>query len=50
MNEPEPDRCPHCGSVDLEESKGYVGELVLYCKSCRLIVWEDSDDAIRRVI
>jgi hypothetical protein len=49
---PEPDRCPKCGG-DLEVGSGMVGEVVLYCpsKSCTSgIVWEDSADAVRRVL
>ena len=49
---PPPEVCPKCGTV-LKESKGYVGELVLYCpnRDCdQGIVWEDSAGAIRRVI
>jgi Zn-finger nucleic acid-binding protein len=46
-NEPKPEFCPGCSS-DLKSSTGYVGEEVLYCPKCG-IVWEDSEDAIRRV-
>jgi NAD-dependent DNA ligase len=51
-NEIPPDNCPACGS-ELEVSKGYVGEGILYCPNpeCKKgIVWEDSAEAIRRVL
>lgn len=48
VNEPMPDTCPKCGG-ELLAGSGYVGETVLYCQQhgpC----WEDSEDAIRRVL
>lgn len=49
-NEPQPEVCPHCHTDEyLAESGGYVGETVLYCAKCKKILWEDSEDAIRRV-
>jgi len=51
-NAPQPEKCPKCGG-ELEESQGYVGETVLFCpnQNCEQgVVWEDSEDAIRRVI
>jgi NAD-dependent DNA ligase len=50
-NAPMPDVCPKCGGK-LKTSSGYVGEMLLYCpnRKCKAgIVWEDSEDAIRRV-
>jgi hypothetical protein len=46
-NKPEPICCPTCQS-DLEAHKGMVGERILVC-STHGIVWEDQEDAIRRV-
>ncbi len=48
-NKSVPSHCPKCGS-ELESSRGYVGETVLYCPEGHGICWEDSEDAIRRVI
>jgi hypothetical protein len=48
-NEPEPDKCPRCGG-ELTAGKGMVGETILYCEAGCGIVWEDGEDAIRRVI
>ena len=51
-NDPEPEKCRSCGSP-LAESKGYVGEAILYCpdEDCpEGIQWEDQEDVIRRVI
>ena len=48
-NDPVPDCCPECKG-ELESGSGYVGEAVLYCSKCGIIVWEDSEDAIRRVV
>ncbi len=47
-NPPAPDECPHCGA-EVKCSTGMVGEEVLYCEEHGLL-WEDSADAIRRVI
>ena len=47
-NEPVPEGCPRCGA-ELEEAGGMVGETVLVCPE-HGIVWEDSEDAVRRVI
>ena len=48
VNGPKPEKCPTCGAT-LEESRGYVGEDVLVCTKGCGVVWEDSEDAIRRV-
>ena len=51
-NEPVPDKCPKCKGV-LADSKGMVGEGVLYCpnKKCdQGIVWEDSEGALSIII
>ena len=51
-NDPEPEVCPSCHS-ELERSSGYVGEAVLFCpnQACdQGVVWEDNEDAIRRVL
>jgi len=47
MNQPEPICCPRC-SADLEIGKGMVGERIAVCPNDG-IVWEDQEDAIRRV-
>jgi len=47
MNKPEPICCPRC-SADLEIGKGMVGERIAVCPNDG-IVWEDQEDAIRRV-
>lgn len=49
---PSPEVCPGCGGP-LEESSGYVGETIAYCPNDECpkgVVWEDCQDAIRRVI
>lgn len=49
-HEEAPDKCPECGSP-LNPSRGYVGELVLVCSSRECsYMWEDAEDAIRRVL
>src|SRR2546422_539277 len=48
MNAPEPVCCPQCRG-ELETSRGMVGEKVLVC-AVHGLVWEDHEDAIRRVI
>lgn len=48
QNAPEPICCPTCKG-ELETSQGMVGERVLVCAIDGL-VWEDHEDAIRRVI
>jgi len=48
-NEHCPDTCPKCGS-SLEESGGYVGETILFCPKGHGVFWEDSEDAIRKVL
>jgi hypothetical protein len=47
-NSPEPKVCPTCKSP-LESCRGMVGESVLICGT-HGAVWEDSEDAIRRVL
>ena len=50
-NAPEPECCPGCGG-ELASCGGYAGETILYCPNdnCKTgVVWEDSEDAIRRV-
>lgn len=47
-NSPRPSTCPKCGA-ELSESGGYAGETVLCCPT-HGVVWEDSEDAIRRVL
>lgn len=47
-NSPRPLRCPKCQS-ELKSTSGMVGEELLLCLRCGDIVWEDSEDAIRRV-
>lgn len=47
-NLPEPEKCDKCGSP-LQSGRGMVGETVLYCEE-HGIQWEDSEDAIRRVL
>jgi len=50
-NAPIPEICPECGKSDqIKEGGGYVGETVLYCDRCHRLLWEDSVDAVRRVI
>lgn len=44
-----PSSCPHCGCEELEQSSGYVGEMILFCTNGCGVVYEDSVDAIRRV-
>ena len=44
-----PEKCLRCGS-ELSEGKGMVGERILFCSKGCGIVWEDSADAIARVI
>ncbi len=48
-NKPIPDKCPKCGTP-LNEGPGYVGETVLFCPKGHGVFWEDSEDAIRRVL
>jgi hypothetical protein len=47
-NSPEPQVCPTCKGP-LENRRGMVGESVLICGT-HGDVWEDSEDAIRRVL
>jgi len=47
-NDPRPETCPDCGA-ELEVTGGYVNETILYCKE-HGVCWEDSEDAIRRVL
>ena len=47
-NSPEPQVCPTCKGP-LEACGGMVGESVLICGT-HGVVWEDSEDAIRRVL
>lgn len=46
-NAPAPSTCPDCGA-ELTRSGGMVGETVLVC-GVHGIVWEDAEDAVRRV-
>lgn len=46
-NRRRPNVCPHCDS-DLSSQQGMAGEEILVCPD-HSIVWEDSEDAIRRV-
>ena len=50
QNQPCPDVCPKCGG-ELKSGSGMVGETVIYCDKdgCEGFMWEDSEDAIRRV-
>ena len=47
--DPPPERCPKCGAA-LESGDGYVGEEVLYCPNGHGIFWEDSEEALRRIL
>jgi uncharacterized protein (DUF983 family) len=47
---PRPSKCPKCGYGKLHSHEGYVGEEILVCEMCNEIVWEDSGDAVARVI
>jgi hypothetical protein len=50
-NSPCPDLCPKCGG-ELSTGGGYVGETLLYCANdgcAQGVVWEDCEEAIRRV-
>jgi RNA polymerase subunit RPABC4/transcription elongation factor Spt4 len=50
-NEDVPEVCPKCGKNDeLDEGGGMVGEPIIFCKRCSEVIWEDSEDAIRRVL
>jgi len=47
-----PEVCPGCGG-ELACGEGYVGETLVYCpneKCDKGILWEDSEDAIRRIL
>ena len=48
-NRPRPGKCEVCEGL-LEEGGGYVGETVLYCPEGHGIFWEDSEDAVRRIM
>jgi len=48
-NKEKPKKCPYCGHTKFIESRGWVGERVLLCTKCKNIVWEDREDALRRV-
>jgi hypothetical protein len=47
-NTPQPTVCPECKGA-LEQHSGMVGETVLSCPY-HGIVWEDAEDAVRRVL
>jgi len=47
-NTPRPKDCPKCHR-ELDSHDGMVGEEVLVC-AMHGIVWEDAEDAVRRVI
>ncbi len=48
-NDPIPDECPECHCRELTQQGGCAGETVVICMKCDRVVWEDHEDAIRRV-
>lgn len=51
-NDPYPEKCSQCGAgpEDFVEGKGMVGEDVIWCGRCNTLLWENTVDAVRRVL